>query len=132
MSGVERTHSDLRRDEDKSDEERETEENKTEETNLERKSSQKNNTPTDDEGVKLALASFFSDSRLQGEVDDDSQNQLTVEDIPERVRPILLEKWRRLRSSLDSSRSRGSANPYRDDTSKSCHIKNYRGKRRYF
>ena len=71
-----------------------------------------------DESVKLALASFFSDSPLHGEAVDYGQNQLIVEDIPERVRPILLEKWRLLRSNLDSSQSRRRADPTKGDAGK--------------
>ena len=119
MSGAERTQSDVRMDENESDEDQGTKGNKTEEINVEKQSSKnKNTTSTDDENVKLALASFFSDPRLQGEVDDDSQNQLNVEDIPERVRPILLDKWRRLRSNLDSSRPRGATDPNRGSAGK--------------
>ena len=58
----------------------------------------------DEESVKLALASLFSEPGLQGEVDEENEAQLNVEDIPENVRPILLDKWRRLRSKLDFSR----------------------------
>ena len=112
MSGVERTQSDVRIDEDESDEEREPIGNKSEDINVEKQS--------DDENVKLALASFFSDPQLQGEVDDDRQNRLNVEDIPERVRPILLDKWRRLRSNLDSSRSRGPVDPNRGGAGRYC------------
>ena len=59
---------------------------------------------TDEESVKLALASLFSDPGLQGDVEEENETQINVEDIPERVRPILLDKWRRLRSKLDFSK----------------------------
>ena len=61
-------------------------------------------TTTDEESVKLALASLFSDPGLQGDVEEENETQINVEDIPERVRPILLDKWRRLRSKLDFSK----------------------------
>ena len=59
---------------------------------------------SNEESVKLALASLFSEPGLQGEVNEENEAQLNVEDIPENVRPILLDKWRRLRSKLDFSR----------------------------
>ena len=61
---------------------------------------------SEQESVKLALASLFSDPTLQGGSGDTAEGHLNVEDIPEKIRPILLEKWQRLRSNLDSSRHR--------------------------
>ena len=91
MSGAEQAKVHLEVDKPSVDEQ-EPEQNKGEETT------------TDEESVKLALASLFSDPGLQGEADEENVTQLNVEDIPERVRPILLDKWRRLRSKLDFSR----------------------------
>ena len=70
---------------------------------------------TDDENVKLALASLFSVPSCQTGGDGDGGESFDVEDIPEKVRPILLEKWKRLRSDLDSSKPRGATDPIRDN-----------------
>ena len=67
---------------------------------------------TDDESVKLALASLFSVPSCQTGGDGGGES-FDVEDIPEKVRPILLEKWKRLRSDLDSSKPRGATDPKR-------------------
>lgn len=60
---------------------------------------EKSKTATDKECVKIALESLFSEQSQEG-----SEHQLNVEEIPERIRPLLLDKWTRLRSNLDSSR----------------------------
>jgi len=77
---------------------------------------------TDEESVKLALATLFSDPGLQGEDDGENETQLNVEDIPERVRPILLDKWRRLRSKLDFSKPSVQGDPLRGNTGKYPYI----------
>ena len=69
---------------------------------------------SEEESVKLALASLFSDPNLQGGSSDANEGSLNVEDIPEKVRPILLDKWKRLRSNLDSSRPREPGEPARN------------------
>ena len=63
------------------------------------------------ESVKLALASLFSDSSLQDKSGEGAEGHLNVEDIPEKIRPILLEQWKRLRSKLDSSKPRELGEP---------------------
>ena len=69
---------------------------------------------SEEESVKLALASLFSDPNLQGGSSDADEGNLNVEDIPEKIRPILLDKWKRLRSNLDSSRPREPGEPARN------------------
>ena len=76
-------------------------------------SSKQDKMATDDENVKLALASLFSAPSIQSGGDGDVGESLDVEDIPEKVRPILLEKWKRLRFDLDSSKPRGATDPIR-------------------
>ena len=66
---------------------------------------------TEQESVKLALASLFSDSTLQGGSGEGTEGSLNVEDIPEKIRPMLLEQWKRLRSKLDSSKPRELGEP---------------------
>ena len=75
-------------------------------------------TTTDEESVKLALASLFSDPGLQGDVEEENETQINVEDIPERVRPILLDKWRRLRSKLDFSKPSAQGGNLKGNTGK--------------
>ena len=66
---------------------------------------------SEQESVKLALASLFSESSLPGGSTDTTEGNLNVEDIPEKIRPILLDKWQRLRSNLDSSKPREPGQP---------------------
>ena len=75
---------------------------------------QSENEPRDDENVKKALESLFSDSS-HGDSSKDIP-QINVEDIPENVRHILVDKWRKLRFDLDSSRPRAPADPHRGNT----------------
>lgn len=63
---------------------------------------------SDNEGVKMALESLFSDPVLEEGLDPGCDKKLNIDDIPETVRPILLDKWQRLRSKLDHARPRGS------------------------
>ena len=63
---------------------------------------------SDNESVKIALESLFSDPVLEEGLDQGCDKKLNIDDIPETVRPILLDKWQRLRSKLDHARPRGS------------------------
>ena len=63
---------------------------------------------SDNEGVKMALESLFSDPVLEEGLDPGCDKKLNIDDIPETVRPILLDKWQRLRSKLDHARPRAS------------------------
>ena len=63
---------------------------------------------SDNESVKIALESLFSDPVLEEDRDPGCDKKLNIDDIPETVRPILLDKWQRLRSKLDHARPHGS------------------------
>ena len=97
----------------------ESEKEEQEELDAEEQSSKEDKIATDDENIKLALASFFYAPSAQGD-GDVGGSPFNIEDIPEKVRPILLEKWKRLRSDLDSSKPRGTTDPKREDAGSYC------------